>query len=240
MHLDVESLQRLLHGELSATASTKARTHLQGCDSCMQRYRQSANEEDLILARLRLLDVPSPVVTVDAIRQRGRRPVLRRARWAAAALALFATSLLYAAPKSVLRSVIERAAVWFQVDRPEQERTLPPLASTSMAVTMIPADSFAISFSSTQSAGTIYVVFANQDLLSIGSPGAVVPMDVKIDQVIVRNDRSTNDYDIIIPRRTRIVVVSIQGRVVWTKRQRDILRAKPSDSRGYQISLQKN
>lgn len=239
MHLDVEALQRLLHGEVSAAASENARAHLERCESCTRRYHEVREEEERILAGLRLLDAPAPMVSAAVVRYRARRRFVRHQGWAAAAILLLATGLLYAAPNSPVRTLIERAVHWLQPQQPAEQKSVPAATPrSSIGVSVLPADSFTIAFTATQSVGTIHVAVLNRELLSIASARTAVPIDVEIDRVVVQNRRSTDDFDIIIPQRTPRIVISVKGRTVLTKRDNVIrTRAAALEAGGYRISL---
>lgn len=139
MHLDEEQVQRILHGELSHQAETRAREHVAACIACRERVAEAEREENELNAlltdldhappRIDVADVIAAAATAGAHRTaKTQRPDFARgrrigfmggwlhfasARWAAGlVVALGIAGAAYAVPGSPLPALVQAVAHW--------------------------------------------------------------------------------------------------------------------------------
>src|SRR6185503_5730656 len=79
MHLDDESMQRLMHDELAPPARAAALEHLEACHACRARLDGEASAEEQIFAMLQAIDTPAPlrVLELDSASHASRRWLTR-------------------------------------------------------------------------------------------------------------------------------------------------------------------
>lgn len=70
MHLDDESIQRLVHGELATRDEAAATFHLERCAECRLRFSDAKHEEEWIFELLREIDHPVPEADANAVSAR--------------------------------------------------------------------------------------------------------------------------------------------------------------------------
>ena len=106
MHLDVETLERALHGELAAERDDAAFRHLEECAACAAALEDSRRREQRLFGLLEALDHEAPALdwgAVPAVEPSGGRS---RLLVAASIAAVLGAGILYALPDSPLRSWI--------------------------------------------------------------------------------------------------------------------------------------
>lgn len=239
MHLDTDSIQRLLHGELTSSAAAAARRHLDRCDPCRQELTRARTEEEGILQILHHLDHPVPQLDVRSVRFRldaGRSA--RRSIAAGIALALVTSGLLYAAPGSPLPGLLRRAASVLLSHTPPAavpggkiERGPGPVAG----LMVVAPDSFDILFDSAQAVGTVTIIIEQTDRLSVRAFGAPVPFDSEVDRVIIRNRGTASSYEIRIPFGAPVVRLEVSGALLWLKRGSRIHSVVSPETVGYYV-----
>lgn len=241
MHLDTDSIQRLLHGELTPSHDVAARSHLERCAECRGAVARATSEEDEVFRALRSLDHPAPRPDYRSIRSRGAS---RRPEWwrlaASVALVLATSGLLYAAPGSPLPGLLRRAATWLDPSPPAAApgAQTPQTPAPAAGVTVVPTDSFEIVFEAAQSVGVARVTLADSDRLSVRAFGSSVPFDSEVDRLIIRNTGSSSNYEIRLPTSSPLVRLEVGGAVLLTKRGARIYAAAARGTAGdYVITL---
>src|SRR5687767_10065174 len=102
LHLTDETIDHLLHAELSAAEHREARSHLSTCAVCRRREEEMTAEDREIAGALAVLDRPIAAVNADTIVRRARRGG-GRWRLAVAGSALLAATAAAAMPGSPVR-----------------------------------------------------------------------------------------------------------------------------------------
>lgn len=214
-HLNDETLQRILHGELDAGGIENAQHHLVCCAACRERVDAARDEEAAILALLSGLDKP-PVSLSPA---RVFAPVAHRTRtWSrlAAMLALSAGALAaaYIAPGSPLR----RATVSSTTILP-RSASVPREASIRQdaGVSVDPGRALSIVFAASQSSGTVVVSLVAGDQVDVRTVEGGARFTVGEHQVLIDNHASSADFVVRVGRDAAWVDIRLDTRRLLLK-----------------------
>ena len=225
MHLDAETIQRVLHGELVAPASARATAHLSTCASCRADVARARADEEEIFALLGTIDHPRRPADVRRVHEdaRRRRWTLPQ-RWAAGfIMAVGLAGAAYAVPSSPLRRWIEgllRPSPAAHVARATpQAPAAPDLAGVSIA----PGSSALVVFLATQSAGEARVVLADIVDIEVRGPAGGARFAAGEGRLTIDNTGAAMNYDIRIPRAAARVEIQVAGVRVWLKNGRQVL-----------------
>ena len=180
MHLDAETLERVLHGELDAERNAAAREHLSGCPACEAALEESRLRERRVFGLFEALDHEAPSLDWEAIEapEGGRSG---RLLVAASIAFVLAAGILYALPDSPLRGWIDRAGS--EAPAPEAE---PGGARSISGLSILPAAPFEILFAGGQESGVIRLELADTPELEIRILGDPVDLESRPDRVTVR------------------------------------------------------
>jgi hypothetical protein len=214
-HLDVEQIQRLLHGELSHGDLEAVQAHVAMCRDCRLSVERARAEEHEVLDRLGSLDHREPGIGLEAILARASGRKIHWGRWVAGViLALGATSAAYAAPGSPLRAWLEDLVDPAQpaIDTPES-RTPPSVSG----IAVDPGDRLSIQFSEAQQIGRLILVFTEERQVSVTAQNSAAGFDSDIGRLVVLNEGSEADFHVSIPQAAPLVEVLVSGRVVFLK-----------------------
>lgn len=227
MHLEVEQIQRLLHGELDATGRDVARGHLASCAVCREQLAEAEREDALILRLLRQLDHGPPAVQVGSLIARARRGPPQWARWAAGVLLSIAVAgVAYAAPGSPLPAWVDRVVAW--VTGPARA----PAEPGSAGVVVEPGARFTIVFEAEQERGSVAVSLTDGASVVVRRLGGAAPFTSGVDHLTIANDGSTADYEIELPRGAPWVEVRLGERRVLLKDGPRVVTDAPVDAQG--------
>ena len=234
MHLEEETIQRLLHGELDPPSEAASRAHVETCPECRARLEEAEREEGTAFDLLRRLDHAPPRVTAETViaRARGRSSGWER-RVAVVLLAVAAAGAAYAAPRSPLPGWVDRVAGWAGGDSPD---TAAPMGSAGISVE--PTGPFTIVFEAEQSRGAASVLVTEASHIVVRSRDSSASFDTDVERLTVRNAGSTADFDIELPRGAPRVEILVGGRRVLLQQGSSIVTDAPVDAEGrYRIQL---
>jgi anti-sigma factor RsiW len=233
MHLDDETIQRWIHGELDPDAKRTASAHLTECADCRQRLAHAELEDQWIRRRFELMDHPVPAVSPSAI-FRARRASLRL-RWAAGILLTCTVAgAAYAAPGSPLPRWLHRARVW--VSGPVSAVptiATPPAITSGISVPIEPR--LVIHFAAPQTAGVLRVALVDTGSVAIRVTNGVASLSSAPGALGVANRGSLADYEIDIPRASPWIDIDVGGKTLLQKRDSLIRTGVTLDSAGHYV-----
>lgn len=231
MHLDDGGIQALLHGELGADAERWER-HAERCPVCRARLEEARADEAELSTALRSLDVPAPSLSADAVRALARGGLGAGPRWrpwrvaAGVALAIAAAGALYALPGSPLRRAVEG----LRDSPPAADAPAPTAAGHESGVALRIGSDFTVAFDSPGVADTVWVVVADDSLLSIRADRPA-SFRSRPDRLTVSGPEGTR-YRLLVPRDAPRVRIEADGRPLLEVRSGAPGRELPQDSEG--------
>ena len=234
MHLDAETLERVLHGELDEARDAAAREHLSSCPICEAALEESRLRERRLFGLLEALDHEPPGLDWEAVEapEAGRRGGFL----VAASIAfVLAAGILYALPDSALRSLIDRTGR----EAPAGEAQKVPVGAPSVSgLSIQPAAPFEIVFAGRQESGIIRVELTDAPEVEVRVLGAPVDLESGPDRVTVANLGSRSNYEIRLPEAGPPVTVRVGGVAVFAKSRAGVQTAAPRTESGeYRIDL---
>jgi hypothetical protein len=234
MHLEEETIQRLLHGELDPPSEAASRAHAATCPECRARLEEAEREERTAFELLRRLDHAPPRVTAETVMARARR---RSSGWerrvAVVLLAVAAAGAAYAAPRSPLPGWVDQVAGWAGGDAPG---TAVPTGSAGISVE--PTGPFTIVFEAEQSRGSASVLVTDASHIVVRSRDSSASFDTDVERLTIRNAGSTADFDIELPRTAARVEILVGGRRVLLQQGSRIVTDARVDAEGrYRVPL---
>lgn len=239
MHLDVEQIQRMLHGELDGPAREAVARHLAECGDCARQLEEADREEKAIFDLLRVVDHEAPRTTAQTLARQARRDAAPWGRKAAGiALALLVTGAVAAAlPGSPVRAWLERAGTWFDGSRgaplPGPE---PGQPETGIAVA--PGARFVVRFTSEQMKGVVTVSLTGGTEIVARAVGGKATFTMTESSLAIDNRGSTADFLVEIPKDAPDVEIQIAGRGAFLKQGARVTTSLPPDPSGlYQLPL---
>ena len=236
MHLDDETIQRLLHDELAPGARAIACEHLQTCRACHARLDDEARAESRVFAALRTIDTPPPLrlLVLDSRSHTSRRWL---GRLAASIGALAIAGIAFAAPGSPLPGLMRRVTQSTPAMPPATPSPTPEPA-TNPGIAVAPGRRLAIDV--TRASGTAMATIAITDSAEVvlRAVGGHPSFSSGVDRVAIRNVESITALFIDIPRTAPYVEVRVDGRRVLVKEGLDVTTAARRDTTGrYRIAL---
>ena len=234
MHLDEETLERILHGELDAERDAAAREHLSACPGCTAALEESRLRERRVFGLLETLDGEAPGLdwrVVEAYERRGPRRLLV----AASIACILAAGILYALPDSTLRNWIDA----LRRDAPAGESPVAPDGSPSVSgLSIRPTAPFEIAFDGAQASGVVLVDLSDRPEVEIRVLGDPVDLESGPDQVAVANVGSRSSYAIRLPKAGPTITVRVGDSRVLVKSGAGVVTAAArTESGGYRIDL---
>lgn len=234
MHLDAETLERVLHRELDAERSAAAREHLSVCPRCNAALEESRLRERRVFGLLEALDHQAPALdwgAVEAPRTRGGPRLLV----AASIACVLAAGILYALPDSPLRGWIDQMGS--DAPAPAAEVGTGDPESVS-GLSIRPTAPFEIVFLGGQESGAVRVELADTPEIEILVLGAPVSLESGPDRVTVANLGSRSSYAIRLPEAGPPITLRVGGEAVLVKSGTDVQTAAPRTEDGqYRIDL---
>jgi anti-sigma factor RsiW len=205
MHLDLEHLQRLVHGELSPAGERSAREHLAVCAECRAGAADLERQEAEVHALLRQVDHVVPAVDVRTIVARARARRAGWLRWAAVTLvSLGLAGAAWAAPGSPLKAWAEAVTAWI---RGTPEVTEPSVAGIAVA----PGSDLLVLFTSTQTAGTVRVSLSDSADVVVRAPVGAASYSTEADRLVIDNRGSQASFEVHVPRAAPRVEIRVAG-----------------------------
>lgn len=236
MHLDVETTQRWIHGELGPEAAGEVKAHLSDCPECRQQLAEAEREDRWVRRRLETIDGAVPAVAPSELR--GRVRSLRWARWAAGIL--LTTSLAgaaYALPGSPLPQWVGAVRAWLHPGRPPAPAPPPTALSPVTAGIAVPVEPrLIVRFLAPQPAGVIRVALVDSGPVAVRVRNGSASFVTTAGTLTVDNRGSTADYDIELPRLSPWVAIDQGDRRLLLKRD-SVLQAVASPDSGGRITL---
>jgi anti-sigma factor RsiW len=236
MHLDDETTQRWLHGELGPEARRAASDHLADCPACRQLLADAEQEDRWIQKRLSMVDHPIPVVSPGAIPRDPRAP--RWLRWAAAVVLTCALAgAAYAIPGSPLPRWL--AQLGLQRTGPDSADVAPPTAfPTTSGITVPLEPQLTIRFEGTQARGVARVQLVEGRTVSVRALNGGATFATGPGTLSVGNRGSVADYEIDLPRTARWIAITLGDRRLLLKRDTLVTGvAPPGPDGGYTLLL---
>ena len=234
MHLDEETLERVLHRELDAERDAAAREHLSGCPACNAALEESRLRERRVFGLLEALDREAPDLdwkAVEAPAPHGPRGFLV----AASIACVLAAGILYAMPDSPLRNWIYALGR----EAPAGEATVPTDGSPSVSgISIRPTAPFEIVFAGAQASGVALVDFSDAPEVEIRVLGDPVDLVSGPDSVSIANLGSRASYAIRLPKVGPSITVRVGESRVLVKSGPGVETAAPRTETGeYRIDL---
>jgi anti-sigma factor RsiW len=230
MHLDEETIQRLLDGELDPAAQAAARAHLPACPGCRDRLAETEREEARMRELLGRLDGAPAAADPEAAlaRARGGRPEwLRRA--AVVAFAVAAAGAAYALPGSPVRGWIAR---WTGGGEP------PAVKESAASGVSVPAgERFTIRFEAAQARGAVTVTVTDRADVLVRALGGAPRFTSDPERLTVANAGSAADYEVELPRTAPQVEILVGERTVFRKLGTRVETAGPDTGGAYRLPL---
>ena len=237
-HLDEETVQRLLHGEIDPASEAASRAHLAACAECRGRLQEAEREEAKILALLGRLDHGPVAVDAEALaaRARGLRARGRGAGWqrraAVVALAVGAAGAAFAAPGSPLPGWVDRAAAWLRSEGPASVADAGP---GSAGISVPPAERFTIRFDAGSGSASVRVT-EGPDIV-VRAAGGAARFVSDVDRLTIVGGGAA-DFEVELPRSApRVEILAGRGTVLLKEGARIVTDAPGDADGGYRIHL---
>lgn len=235
MHLDVDQIERVIHGELRGSTGERAQSHLAECAQCQAAVERARDDEREIMTLLGELEPARPVRLAAVL---GAAAATRSPHWLARAATLAAVVVLggaaaYALPSSPLRR-------WFETRRapalpaPGPSRMPQAQEPQVTGVSVTPDPSMIIVFRERQRRGDVLVRLIEGPEIAVrasanGSRFSVAPGRL----TIANNGLAT--YEVDVPASVPRVEIVVAGSRLWLK---EGPRTIPeTGSRGVHLSL---
>lgn len=216
MHLDEESLQRFLHGEVTPERESVLRAHLADCTACRARLQTANAVEQEVVAALRLLDHDAPMRRLPARATAVASPALRWRRIAAGAVLVLATGgLAWAAPRFPLLSFVERLT---GIDRAPIPVAAAPATAAPAGLAVEPGPSLVIELDGETAGLEVSVAMADTSLVSIQALRGRPDFAAAPGRLLVTNHDSASQIAITIPRTAVHVELRLGGQQLYLKR----------------------
>jgi hypothetical protein len=233
MHLDAETLERVLHRELDAERGAAAREHLSNCPRCNAALEESRLRERRVFGLLEALDHETPALDWGAV-EAPKTPGGPRLLIAASIACVLAAGILYALPDSPLRDWIEQMGR----EVPAPAEVGPGDLESVSGLSIRPTAPFEIVFLGGQASGVVRVELADTPEIEIRVLGAPVSLESGPDRVTVENLGSRSSYAIRLPETGLPITLRVGGEPVLVKSGTDVQTAAPRTEDGqYRIDL---
>jgi hypothetical protein len=238
MHLDLEQLERALHGELRPDDGL-VREHLAECQQCRLRVSEAERDEAWIMEQLRRLDhrQPSPPTRISSGARR-RMGWSRPQRLAAGlVLTVAAAGAAYAVPGSPLPRAVHHLVSLFEGAVRSAPAASPPASASQSGIAVAPGSHFVLVFSGVVSGDSATVSLTSGDEVLVRSlDGANFHSEV--DRLLVESNTPGAKFEVEIPRSAPSVEIQVSGGVVFRKESsRIITSALRSKDGSYRLML---
>jgi hypothetical protein len=221
MHLDEETIQRLLHGELSPEMVRAAEEHLNACPTCSSLVEDARREEEEVFGLLAGLGHPVPPLTVAGIQARQVRTRASRFRWAAGIIAALGISTAaYASPGSPLPAWIDEL---LGRSEPEEEAGTPSTGqpgreSPGGGIAVAPGANFTVHFGSPKEGGTITVTLEEgSSELQVEAAVGQATFISDVGSLRVEPEGPTAEFLVKIPSNAPSVIIQLDGETVFSR-----------------------
>jgi anti-sigma factor RsiW len=243
VHLDTETLERLLHDELDPGREAESRRHLEACPDCRELLADEGRREARIFALFEALDhEPSAErLELPASPSAERAPAPTRPAWlriaASIAFVIAAGGVLYALPGSPLREWIPGPGADADGRRIGEGQAAGEAGALS-GLTVRPDGPYEIAFVAGQSSGRIRVELAPSPDVAVRVVGEPVGLESGPDRLVVSNAGSRASYEIRLPAEGPTIAILLDGRIVFRQQGERVETAAVRDPSGaYLIDL---
>ena len=236
MHLDDESLERLLHGELDPGPEATVRSHLASCPSCEARLEESRALESRLFGLLGTLDHEAPEIDWNS----ALHPTSTRARAgsriaASIAFLLLAGGILYALPDSPVRGWIDRLRGMDATEAPTPGGSRSEIETPVSGLSLRPAGAFEIDFEDSQAIGAIRLRLVRTPEVEIRVLGSPVQLESGPDRLSVSNANSQSSYEILVPESAASIRLRVDGKELFLSQRGEVQSAGLLDSTGFYV-----
>jgi anti-sigma factor RsiW len=232
MHLDEERLQRMLHDELSPTAREVAVVHLESCDGCRARLDHATRLESRIFGALETIDTPPPLRLLTVHPQARRRGPWYRRLIAVSVLGI--AGIAYAAPRSPLRSFVDRVTRRPSATRKPDSLIARQGQSTS-GIALAPGPRLEIEIDRVTESDIVTVAIVDrtdEDAVVLRAVGGRPAFQTSADRVIVKNVDGVGALTIDIPRTAAHVEIRVGPTRLFVKDGLDVITSIRPDAKG--------
>jgi hypothetical protein len=239
MHLDDETIQRLLEPEASATLARSAQEHLASCADCRARLTEASREEAWVFERLRQLDHPVPQISAQSIMTSSRRQVPAWQRLAAGiVLAVGMAGIAYATPGSPLPRLVSRAIELIAPAPATPGMSPEPQPPAPAGIALPPGERLTIAFESEGNRDTAVVLLTEGNEVVVKALGGTTTFDSEATRLLIRHSGAPARFEISIPRTAASVELKVGEHAVLMKREARVTADVAPDSTGrYLIPL---
>jgi hypothetical protein len=235
MHLDEETIQRLVNGELEQFAESPAHLHLGRCEECRARLEAAAREEEETHALLRYADHAPPAVSAEVIAARARtlreqargEELMRRASWMRRAAGILVVIGLagaaYSMPGSPLPKWVANALGWIREgmggpSTPAPQTTDREDSGSGRSGIAVPAgENLVIVFTSTQAEGGVRISLTDEGDVLVRGPSGAANFTSEPERLVIHNENSTKSFEIAVPRRAPRIEIRVGDRMIFLK-----------------------
>lgn len=222
MHLDEETVQRFLHGELPRSEELGARSHLSECDDCRRRFSEAEREEAETRALLAKLDTAEILLDAQTIAGRARsrrsRPL---ARAAGILLAVGVAGAAYAMPGSPVREWVRDVAAWIE-GRQGLTHSSPGVSATpepsTAGIAVDPGSRLVVAFDAPSAGGSARIQITEDAEVKVRAPGGAASFTSAPGRLVIQSLRAPITFEIDIPRAAPLVEIDVDGRLVFLKK----------------------
>jgi hypothetical protein len=236
MHLDEETIQRLLGSDADPTLATSAEEHLASCAECRSRLDDARREEGWIFDQLRQLDHVPPEVSARGIIAGSRRKPGWARLAASVVLAAGIAGVAYAAPGSPLPRFVSRIVAL--ISPPPGPPASPagkasqPAPPAQAGIALDPGGHLIIAFVSYQSGDTAVVSLLDGDDAVVEASGGTTTFNSEANRLLIQHSGAPARFRISIPRSAPSVQLTVGGRSILVKQKGKLTADVLPDSLG--------
>lgn len=234
-HLDVGTVQALLHQELGESVRDLAERHLTSCDTCRKLVEDARAEDAWVLGRLAVLDESVRHAVVPEWRPRRQStwfaPGWRRAAGILALLGGSGVLLAMPAVRSWVRQVVGSASLEdHTIRRPATPEDSVAVPTTPSGVAIVPGPRFVIEVEGQR----LRLRVVDRPEVSVTASGGRVAFESEEARVVARPDTDV-EVTIEVPRDARFVEVLMKGRRVFVVRAGELTPVLTPDANGWYV-----
>jgi hypothetical protein len=233
MHLDDETIQRLLEQEIHSSTGKSARDHLASCAECRARLAEARLEEAWIFEQLQRLDHPAPGISAQSVMASSRRRFPGWQRLAAGiVLAVGLSGIAYAAPGSPLPGLIDRVIGLIAPAPPRPVSPSQPEQPAQAGIAVSPGERLTIAFASGGDRDTAVVALTGDDEVTVKAVGGTATFNSEPTRLLIQHSGPPARFEISIPRNAPWVELKVGAHSLLLKRGSGVTVDVPPDGKG--------